>query len=101
MTSRPLILRTRLYGVICLLLLARSAVAESNRMPVRIGAIHNVTGSLGSIGRPSLAGALLAAKQLNERGGILGRPVELVARDGLSDPVIVATIANELVHEPH
>ena len=32
-----------------------------------------------------LAGALLAAKQLNERGGVLGRPVELVARDGRSD----------------
>ena len=84
-----------------LLLLAGSGVAQSNKTPIRIGALHNVTGSLGSIGQPSLAGALLAAKQLNERGGVLGRPVELVARDGRSDPAIVAESTRELVRMPH
>ena len=84
-----------------LLLLAGSGMAQSNKTPIRIGALHNVTGSLGSIGQPSLAGALLAAKQLNERGGVLGRPVELVARDGRSDPAVVAASTRELVRMPH
>src|SRR5262245_10552631 len=101
MRSCSLILRTRLCGVIGVLLLAGGAVAEPNKTPVRIGAIHNLTGSLGSIGRPSLAGALLAAKQLNEHGGVLGRRVDLVAHDGHSDPADVAAIATELVHMPH
>jgi len=87
-------------GVIGLVLLAGNGMAQSKKIPIRIGAIHNVTGSLGSIGEPSLNGALLAAKQLNERGGVLGRPVELVARDGQSDPAVVAAITRELVHMP-
>ena len=89
-----------LSGVIGLLLLAGNGMAQSNKTPIRIGAIHNVTGSLGSIGRPSLDGVLLAAKQLNEHGGVLGRPVELVARDGQSDPAVVAAITRELAHMP-
>jgi len=89
-----------LSGVIGLLLLAGNGMAQSNKTPIRIGAIHNVTGSLGSIGRPSLDGVLLAAKQLNEHGGVLGRSVELVARDGQSDPAVVAAITRELAHMP-
>src|SRR6516162_646561 len=99
MRSRLLILGC-LSGVIGLLLPARNGMAQSNKTPIRIGAIHNVTGSLGSIGQPSLDGALLAAKQLNEHGGVLGRPVELVARDGQSDPAVVAALTRELVHMP-
>jgi len=99
MRSRLLLLGC-LSGVIGLLLPAGNGMAQSNKTPIRIGAIHNVTGSLGSIGQPSLDGALLAAKQLNEHGGVLGRPVELVARDGQSDPAVVAAITRELVHMP-
>jgi len=99
MRSRLLILGC-LSGVIGLLLPARNGMAQSNKTPIRIGAIHNVTGSLGSIGRPSLDGVLLAAKQLNEHGGVLGRSVELVARDGQSDPAVVAAITRELAHMP-
>jgi branched-chain amino acid transport system substrate-binding protein len=90
-----------LAGIMSLLPLAGSAMAQSNKTPIRIGALHNVTGTLGSIGQPSLNGALLAARQLNERGGVLGRPVELVARDGRSDPAVVAASTRELVHMPH
>ena len=99
MRSRLLLLGC-LSGVIGLLLPAGNGMAQSNKTPIRIGAIHNVTGSLGSIGQPSLDGALLAAKQLNEHGGVLGRPVELVARDGQSDPAVVAAITRELAHMP-
>jgi branched-chain amino acid transport system substrate-binding protein len=75
-------------------------VAEARKVPVRIGAVHNLSGPLASIGQPSLAGARLAVRQLNERGGLLGRPVELVAGDGRSDPAVVAAITGELVRTP-
>jgi branched-chain amino acid transport system substrate-binding protein len=81
--------------------LSTGGLAEAKNVPVRIGALHNVSGSLGSIGAPSLAGARLAAKQLNERGGLLGRPVELVSRDGRSDPAVVASLTRKLVRTPH
>ena len=63
-----------------------AVAAEQEKRPIQIGAIHNLTGALGSIGAPSMAGARLAVKQLNARGGLLGRPVELLGRDGRSDP---------------
>src|SRR4030095_8077227 len=101
LTARLWYVGNCLAGIMCLLLLAGSGWAQSNKTPIRIGALHNVTGSLGSIGQPSLDGALLAATQLNERGGVLGRPVELVARDGRSDPTVVAASTRELVRMPH
>jgi len=70
------------------------------KAPIRIGALHNLTGTLGSIGAPSLDGARLAIKQLNERGGLLGRPIELVARDGRSDPAVVAASTRDLIRTP-
>ena len=75
--------------------------AEAKPPPIRIGALQNVTGSLGSIGAPSLAGARLAAEQLNGRGGVLGRRVKLVARDGHSDPSRVAAATRQLVRMPN
>ncbi len=83
------------------LLTLSGGLAEAKKVPVRIGALHNVSGPLGSIGAPSLAGARLAAKQLNDRGGLLGRPVELVSRDGRSDPAVVAAQTRTLVRTPH
>ena len=83
------------------LLALSGGLAEAKKVPVRIGALHNVSGPLGSIGAPSLAGARLAAKQLNDRGGLLGRPVELASRDGRSDPAVVAAQTRELVRTPH
>lgn len=85
---------------IAVFLLAGGAVAEPKKAPIQIGAIHNVTGALGSIGAPSLAGALLAVKLLNGQGGVLGRSVELLARDGQSNPAIVGAMTRDLVHAP-
>src|SRR5262249_39830965 len=76
------------------------AQAESKVMPVKIGAIYNVTGSQASLGGPSLNGAMLATEQLNARGGLLGRRVELVFRDGESDPAVIAEKTEKLVHNP-
>jgi len=79
---------------------ASRADAESKVMPVKIGAIYNLTGSQASLGRPSLNGSILAAEQLNARGGVLGRRVELIAVDGESNPALIAEESEKLVHVP-
>jgi len=76
------------------------AQAKSKVLPVRIGAVYNLTGSQGSLGRPSLNGSMLAVEQLNARGGVLGRRVELVTVDGRSDPARIAEETRKLVHTP-
>jgi branched-chain amino acid transport system substrate-binding protein len=73
---------------------------ESKDHPVKIGAIYNLSGSQASLGRPSLDGSILAVEEMNARGGLLGRPVELIAVDGKSDPALIADETRRLVHVP-
>ena len=65
---------------------------------LRIGALYNLTGELASIDVPGLQGMRLAAGEINqERGGLLGRSVELIAIDGRSDPATIARAAAEMI----
>lgn len=48
---------------------------------LRIGFLYPETGSQAALGPAMLAAAELAVAQLNDEGGVLGQPVELVAQD--------------------
>lgn len=52
--------------------------------PIRIGVVHSITGSLASTERGVLDATLLAVKEINEAGGILGRQIEAIVADGQS-----------------
>jgi ABC-type branched-subunit amino acid transport system substrate-binding protein len=49
-------------------------------------------------GRHLLAGLELAAREVNDAGGIAGRPLELVLRDTAADPQRAAAAVAELAH---
>jgi branched-chain amino acid transport system substrate-binding protein len=65
--------------------------------PVRIGFFMSITGRDASFGEASLRGATLAAEQLNARGGVLGRPIELVVEDDRSLAGESATAVKKLI----
>ena len=65
--------------------------------PVRIGAIYNLTGGQSALDAPSLDGARLAVDSINARGGLMGRRVELLERDGQTDAAAVSRAAASLV----
>jgi branched-chain amino acid transport system substrate-binding protein len=67
--------------------------------PIRIGAVFSETGGLASIGSPGLAGMRLAAAEINEDGGVLGRHMEIVAADSRSKPAAVARAVKRLIEE--
>ena len=67
--------------------------------PIRIGILHSTSGTMAESESPVVDAALLAVRQLNESGGVLGRPVEAVVRDGRSDPAVFATEAERLITE--
>ena len=46
--------------------------------PIRVAALYALTGGMSSLDGPSLKGAELHVDQINEAGGVLGRPLELV-----------------------
>jgi branched-chain amino acid transport system substrate-binding protein len=65
---------------------ARAPAADR---PVVIGALYNLTGGQQDLDIPSSRGANLAV-EANKKGGVLGRPVKLVLRDGQTRPQVIA-----------
>jgi len=65
--------------------------------PIRVAALYALTGGLSSLDGPSLKGAELHVEQINEAGGLLGRPLELVVYDTRTDQQVTATTAQEAV----
>ena len=83
------------YALMAILLVL--AACDDKNETVNIGAIYNLTGGLSSLGVPSSEGAALAVEALNERGGILGREVNLVLVDGETNPDVISEKTQELI----
>jgi len=53
--------------------------------PIRIGMVDPITGAYAAIAQGEVAGAQFAAEEVNKKGGILGRQVELLIEDSAND----------------
>ena len=53
--------------------------------PIRIGMIDPLTGVYAAVAQNEVTGAKLAVEQINAKGGILGRPIELMVEDSAND----------------
>jgi branched-chain amino acid transport system substrate-binding protein len=53
--------------------------------PVRMGLVDPLTGVYAGIARNEVVGAQLAVDEINKKGGVLGRPVELLVEDSAND----------------
>jgi branched-chain amino acid transport system substrate-binding protein len=65
--------------------------------PIKIGAAIATTGKYGSTAKYVLEGFQLWAHQVNQRGGLLGRPVELIVLDDKSEPATSAKLFEQLI----
>ncbi|MDP1773087.1 MAG: urea ABC transporter substrate-binding protein [Methylobacter sp.] len=65
--------------------------------PIRIGVLHSLTGTLAVSERPLVDAVQMAVTEINARGGVLGRPLEMVVADGQSDPAVFAREAERLI----
>lgn len=86
---------TTILVAIGLLMLTGIAGADT----VKIGVVENLSGSQASLDQPSLNGVKLALKEINDAGGVLKKKVEIVVRDGKSDPATLATVTEGLVDQ--
>ena len=66
---------------------------------IKIAGGFALTGGGSALDGPAANGALLAVKEINSKGGVLGRPVELVVRDSRYDMDLTAQIARQFVNE--
>src|SRR6516162_9292409 len=53
--------------------------------PVKIGMVDPLTGVYAAVASNEVIGARLAVEQINAKGGILGRPIELLVEDSAND----------------
>jgi len=65
--------------------------------PIRIGATLAQTGVYAALGQNQLRGYQLCVKHMNEKGGVLGRKLELVLYDDRSDPATAVRLYEKLI----
>jgi branched-chain amino acid transport system substrate-binding protein len=69
--------------------------------PVRIGITTILSGPIADRGQSEQYGAQLALNQINEAGGVLGRPVEAYYADNACKPEIGVPATKRLIEEQH
>ena len=71
--------------------------ATEAQPPIRIGASLSLTGTYAAIGQTLHRGYQLCVKHMNERGGLLGRKIELIQYDNGSDPATAVRLYEKLI----
>lgn len=87
----------RLGHVLCFALAWAWASAAPAADPIRIGFSMALTGGIAANGKAALLAIRMWADDVNARGGLLGRPVELVYYDDQSNPSTVPGIYTKLI----
>ena len=67
--------------------------------PIKIGYMATLTGDGATWGQHERDGALLAVKDINARGGLLGRPLELICYDVKGKPEEGVNAVRRLIHD--
>jgi branched-chain amino acid transport system substrate-binding protein len=72
-------------------------VGCAREKPVTIGFIGGLTGRTADLGSHSRNGMILAIEEWNERGGINGKPIEMLIHDDKQDPARARAVLAQLI----
>lgn len=92
--NRKLLTAVRTLGAAAMVLAAQLAFGQNT---IKIGLITDRVGPAKPYAEPVAAGAIFAVKDLNAKGGLLGRQVEMLVEDDQGKPDVSATVARKLV----
>jgi branched-chain amino acid transport system substrate-binding protein len=90
-------MRMRAVSVFLAVVLSVAAARVEAADTTKIGVTEPLTGPVAASGNYVKDGALIAADEINAKGGLLGRPVELVIEDNKSNPTEAAATAEKLI----
>ena len=82
-------------GAVAAALPRRKAIAQQG--PIKIGMSMPQTGSLGAGGKAELVAIRMWVDDVNQKGGLLGRKVELIAYDDQTNPALTPGIYTKLL----
>lgn len=80
--------------IVCLFLLS-CADKPSDRIKIGVAGAHS--GDLASYGLPTVKAAELVVKEINAKGGVLGKQVELLVEDDVCKPEVASNTASKLI----
>jgi len=72
------------------------AAAQPKGEPIKIGWIAELSGTWSFFGATGLTAAQIAEEEINAKGGVLGRPLQVVPMDNRTDPAQAASAARML-----
>lgn len=82
-----------------LALLAIAGCSSQQQNTVRIGAAGPMTGDQSKMGIDLRNGVELAVAEWNDKGGVLGKKIELLAGDDQADPKQAVSVANKFINQ--
>jgi branched-chain amino acid transport system substrate-binding protein len=86
----------RKFFAVALALAASAAVAQET---IKIGVIADRVGVSRPYSEPNTEGVVFGANEINQKGGVLGRKLELLIEDDQSRPDISAALARKLIDQ--
>lgn len=66
---------------------------------IKIGFISPITGDVATFGESTRNAVMLAAKQWNQKGGLLGKQIKIIVEDDSNDPVQSGNAARKLISQ--
>lgn len=79
--------------------LALGASAAKNQEPIKIGALFAVTGPASFLGAPEEKTVKMMEEQINAKGGLLGRKLQIIVKDTAGSPEKAVSFAKQLIEE--
>src|SRR6516162_4815340 len=87
-------------GVVLVLAVAWAAILWTRPEPIRIAFANSLSGASAPAGTESLVATQLAIDEVNAKGGVNGRPIELVLFDDASNPAAARANAQAIADSP-
>src|SRR3979490_2990130 len=89
---------TRTFRIVPAIALAVACLGgAAEAQTIKIGVNEPLTGAFAAFGTYVVNGAKIAADEINAKGGILGKKLELVIEDNKSNPTEAAAVAEKLI----
>ncbi|HEY3321926.1 MAG TPA: ABC transporter substrate-binding protein [Planctomycetota bacterium] len=79
--------------------LSNPSCAAQEKEPIKIGAIFAVTGGASFLGGPEAKTSEMMIEDINAKGGVLGRPLQLVIKNSEGSPEKAVAFAKQLIEE--
>lgn len=73
--------------------------SQPSKEPIKIGAVFAATGGAAFLGMPEVKTTEMLVKQINDKGGINGRPIKVIIKDTEGNPEKTLSFTKQLIEE--